>query len=166
MQTVRDLERNLGGDTADRSDPHSPAVDSVLDALMSIGRLMRHRVQGDHLDPGTFWLLKTLLGSGSLRVTELAGCANLDTSTVSRHVTQLDRAGLIHRTPDPQDGRAQRVELSEHGRAELQSALTQRRALLTRSLEGWDDADVEQLDVLLARFVGNIESLTAELEQA
>ncbi len=166
MQTVRDLERHLGMEVDDRSKPSTPAVDSVLDALMSIGRLMRNRTQGDQLDPGTFWLLKTLLGSGSLRVTELAACAGLDTSTVSRHVTQLDRAGLIVRTPDPQDGRAQRVELSDLGRTQLHLSLTQRRALLTRSLDGWDDDDVHQLDTLLARFVGNIEILTAELEQA
>ena len=50
-----------------------------------------------------------------MRVTDLAGCANLDTSTVSRHVAQLQRTGLIERTPDPDDRRAQRVELTAAG---------------------------------------------------
>ena len=61
-------------------------VDSVLLALMSIGRLMRQRVDGDTLDPGSTWLLKNLHSRGSMRISELAGCVNLDASTVSRHV--------------------------------------------------------------------------------
>ena len=91
------------------------SVDSLMHALLSIGRLMRQRGQGETLDTGSFWLLKTLAASGPLRVTDLAACANLDVSTVSRHVAQLHSAGLIERTPDPVDGRAQRVKLSAAG---------------------------------------------------
>ena len=83
---------------------------------------MRQRAQGETLDTGSFWLLKTLATSGPLRVTDLAVCANLDVSTVSRHVAQLHSAGLIERTPDPVDGRAQRVKLSAPGVAEDRSS--------------------------------------------
>ncbi|HEY5845529.1 MAG TPA: MarR family transcriptional regulator [Microlunatus sp.] len=131
---------------------------------MSIGRLMRQRTVGDNLDPGTFWLLKTLSAQGSMRVTDLAAYASLDTSTVSRHVAHLDRSGLIDRTPDPDDGRAQRVQLSELGLSQLRESMNQRRALLLQSLRGWDAADIEDLDRLLARFVGNIDQQTQDLE--
>jgi DNA-binding MarR family transcriptional regulator len=145
----------------------APAVvDSVLLALMAIGRLMRQRVDGDQLDPGTFWLLKTISVRGPLRVTELAGCANLDTSTVSRHVAQLDRAGLVERTPDPDDGRAQRIQLTGPGSTQLQSAFARRRELLSRALVGWQSDDIALLDQLLGRFVNDIDTLNAELEQA
>jgi DNA-binding MarR family transcriptional regulator len=139
-------------------------VDSVLLALMAIGRLMRQRVEGDHLDPGTFWLLKTISAQGPLRVTELAGCTNLDTSTVSRHVAQLDRAGLVERTPDPDDGRAQRIQLTGPGSTQLQSAFARRRELLSRALVGWQSDDIAQLDELLGRFVNDLNTLNAELE--
>ena len=76
---------------------------------MTVGRLMRSRVDGDDLDPGSLWLLKTL-ACAPLRVTELAASANLDASTVSRHVAHLDRSGLVERTPDPADGRAHRLD--------------------------------------------------------
>jgi len=142
------------------------AVDSVLVALMSIGRLMRQRVDGDRLDPGTFWLLKTISTSGPLRVTELAGCTNLDTSTVSRHVAQLDRAGLVARTPDPDDRRAHRVELTRAGRELLQDAFTRRRALIRRAVGDWHDDEIAHLDRLLGRFVSDIDHLAAELEHA
>ena len=148
-------------------DEDAPAVvDSVLFALMAIGRLMRQRVEGDHLDPGTFWLLKTISARGPLRVTELAGCTNLDTSTVSRHVAQLDRTGLIERSPDPADGRAHRVGLNSHGTELVEDAFRRRRALLSRGLAGWEPDDIAQLDRLLGRFVSDIENLTSDLEHA
>lgn len=141
----------------------SSPEESVLYALMSIGRLMRQRLHKDDMDPATFWLLKGLAKNDDLRVTELAALANLDASTVSRHVQQLHRSGLIDRTPDPADGRAQRVALSSLGRTRLKEGMARRRALLTRSFEGWHRDDVRTLDELLARFVGNIEH-NSELE--
>jgi DNA-binding MarR family transcriptional regulator len=109
-------------------------------------------------------MLKTVSANGSMRVTDLAACANLDASTVSRHVTQLHRAGLIERTPDPVDRRAQRVKLSEGGRQALTAAQQARLALVEQSLEGWDPQDLEHLDRLLTRFVADIDTLTKELE--
>ncbi len=141
-------------------------VDSVLTALMAVGRSMRQRVDGDGLDPGTFWLLKNISSAGPLRVTELAGCTNLDTSTVSRHVAQLDRAGLVERTPDPDDGRAHRIQLTSDGRTQLHGAFERRRALLRQALDGWDPDDVVELERLLGRFVSDVDTLNAELEHA
>lgn len=157
----------LGSRVADGGaslDSDASAVDSVMHALFSIGRLMRQRVEGDGLEPGTFWLLKTLAGQGAMRVTDLAGCTNLDTSTVSRHVSQLQKSGLIERTPDPDDGRAQRVEPSAEGQRLLTEALDRRRILLRQSLEDWESADINELNRLLARFVGNIEHQNQNLE--
>lgn len=144
----------------------TPVVDSVLFALMSIGRLMRQRLEGDSFDPGTFWLLKTISSRGPLRVTELATCSNLDTSTVSRHVAALDRSGLVERTPDPDDGRAQRIQLTAAGSTQLQRAFDRRRELLGRALVGWQVDDIALLDELLGRFVHDIDTLNAELERA
>jgi DNA-binding MarR family transcriptional regulator len=139
------------------------AVDSVLHALLGVGRLMRQRAGGDSLDPGSFWLLKTLASKGPMRVTELAGCASLDTSTVSRHVAQLERSGLIERTPDPDDRRAQRVALSGAGLDRLTASMAQRRAVLVKSLETWPRGDIVSLSRLLERFVSTIDTIP-ELE--
>jgi DNA-binding MarR family transcriptional regulator len=148
------------------SSSRSASVDSLMHALLGIGRLMRHRGQGDTLDTGSFWLLRTLSASGTLRVTDLAVCANLDASTVSRHVAQLHSAGLIERTPDPVDGRAQRVKLSAAGADRIETALRARRALLEKSLELWDPRDLDQLGRLLTRFAGDVEALTQTMERA
>ena len=82
------------------------SVNSLMHAVLSVGRLMRQRGRGETLDTGSFWLLKSLAASGPQRLTDLATCTDLDVSTVSRHVAQLHSAGLIERTPDPADGRA------------------------------------------------------------
>jgi DNA-binding MarR family transcriptional regulator len=126
---------------------------------------MRQRGQGEMLDSGSFWLLKSLASSGPLRVTDLAVCANLDASTVSRHVAQLHSGGLIERTPDPVDGRAQRVKLSDAGAARIDAALRSRRALLEKALESWDPSELDQLDRLLTRFAADVEALTQTMEK-
>jgi DNA-binding MarR family transcriptional regulator len=141
------------------------SVESVMHALMSVGRLMR-RSAVDTVDLGTFWMLKTIASHGSMRVTELAQIAGLDTSTVSRHVTQLHRTGLLERTPDPDDRRAQRVELSPAGQSKLDEAVRNRIALLERSLEGWGPDELDDLGRLLNRFIGDIDTLTHDLEKA
>ena len=75
-----------------------------------------------------------------MRVTDLAGCANLDISTVSRHVAQLQRTGLIERTPDPDDRRAQRGR-AHPGRCRTSCAAPTkaRRSLLRQGLADWAD---------------------------
>jgi len=141
------------------------SVESLMHALLGISRLMRQRGQGETLDTGSFWLLKALATSGPLRVTDLAACANLDASTVSRHVAQLDSAGLIERTPDPVDGRAQRVKLSPPGVQKIEAALRSRRALLEKCLESWEARDLAELDRLLTRFAADVEALTQKGEK-
>lgn len=140
-------------------------MDSVVLALMAIGRLMRQRLEGDQLDPGVFWLLKDI-AARPRRVTDLAGCANLDTSTVSRHVAQLDRTGIVERIPDPADGRAHQIQLTDLGRQRLHDGLARRRDLLARALTDWEPDDIARLDHLLGRLVRDLDTLNAELEHA
>jgi DNA-binding MarR family transcriptional regulator len=134
-------------------------VDSVLSTTMTIGRLMRQRLAGDQLEPATYWVLKNLV-AGSMRITALASSTQLDTSTVSRHVTQLEQSGLVERSQDPDDRRAQRVGLTEEGRLQLATSTARRREVLTQSLDGWDTADLADLERLLGRFVASVESRT------
>jgi DNA-binding MarR family transcriptional regulator len=152
--------------TQKSSTSRTASVNSLMHALLSVGRLMRQRRQGETLDTGSFWLLKTLATSGPQRVTDLASYAGLDASTVSRHVAQLDSAGLIERTPDPVDGRAQRVRLSAAGMARFDAALSTRRILLEKCLDSWEPSDLEELDRLLNRLAADVEAFTQSLEKA
>lgn len=138
----------------------SQVTAEVLDVLMNVGRRFRRRGAGDTIDPGSFWLLRSLAGDGPVRITELAAATGLDASTVSRHLAQLHHAGLVERAPDPDDRRARRVQVSATGRLELDEALTQRRALLERSMSDWSDNEIEQLHTMMTRMLAGLESTT------
>ena len=130
----------------------------LLDALMGVGRRFRRPSANATVDAGSFWLLKSLLGDGPVRPTDLAASMGLDISTVSRHLAQLHQDGLVEKSADPDDGRAQRVQLSPTGRAAVEAALGSRRALLQRSLSSWTDDDVQQLHRLTTRMLASLES--------
>jgi DNA-binding MarR family transcriptional regulator len=57
-----------------------------------------------------------VLDAGS-RITELAERAQLTKPTVVYLVNDLEAMGYVERTPDPDDGRAKLVRLTERGRA-------------------------------------------------
>ena len=142
-----------------------PAVDAMLTALMTVGRAMRQRQEGDAIDPGTFWLLKTISHRGPLRITDLAAATHLDTSTVSRHVSQLERNGFIDRTPDPADGRAQLVGISAGGQQQLDQTFERRRTILEDTLADWPSSDITEFERLLSKFVTGINNDTHQNNQ-
>lgn len=56
------------------------------------------------------------------RVTDLAERARISKQAIGKLVKGLEERGYIERTPDPEDGRAQRIVLSERGVAMLDAA--------------------------------------------
>jgi DNA-binding MarR family transcriptional regulator len=57
-----------------------------------------------------------------LRMTELGGRAVLSREQVSRVVTELERAGLVQRQPNPDDKRSSYAAITPEGRERLRSA--------------------------------------------
>ncbi|NAZ80840.1 winged helix DNA-binding protein [Kineococcus sp. R8] len=116
-------------------------------------RLLRARrsLVGTTPAPATATLAAVRDG-GAPRLSEVAELLGLDLSTVSRQVAHLRQRGLLTAAPDPQDGRSQRLSLTEAGAAELR---WHRRALvetLVTRLADWDDAEIDRLTQLLDRF--------------
>jgi DNA-binding MarR family transcriptional regulator len=89
---------------------------------------------------------------GPVRATDLADRVGLDLSTVSRRLADLEEAGLVRRTIDPDDRRAQLVEATPRGRKVLERLRRARRALIEEALEGWPTEDLVALGDLLSRF--------------
>ena len=132
------------------------AEDALMSLMMALGRQLRQRQPGDAVDYSAFPILKVLSHQGPMRLSALASALGLDASTVSRHARQLEDRGLLERTGDPDDGRASRVAVSEHGNTCLAQGFETRRRLLTHALDGWTDEERETLRTLLHRLVRDL----------
>lgn len=62
------------------------------------------------------------LGIDGIRLTELAGRAQLSPAAVSELVDDLQTLGYVERRSDPSDGRAKLIFPTEHGRRALDAA--------------------------------------------
>jgi DNA-binding MarR family transcriptional regulator len=141
--------------------PEPTTGQRLLLALMTISRRIRARTAHDsELDPASAILLHHVAEGAPLRVSTLARCARLDSSTVSRHVRHLEELGYLARSGDPEDRRATRLRLTEAGRARLDEAMRAKAALVDRATADWPQEDRDQLTALLTRLVESIDRLT------
>ena len=91
---------------------------ALTSALFAVVQGSRHALK-DPVDRVTASVLADVRRLGPVRPSELADQMRLDLSTVSRHITSLVERGLLERTADPEDARAQLVRLTPDGEAVL-----------------------------------------------
>lgn len=97
-------------------------------------------------------------GVEGVRPRDLARTEGLDPSTMSRRLASLTARGLIHREPDPDDGRAQVLSLTEEGGRAVARERARRVALVTDALDGWGEEDSAELARLLGRLTDTLEA--------
>lgn len=139
--------------------PQTP-IEGVMHAFTRIGRRLKAKQPGDTLDHSAHVVLFALRCNGALRLSDLAGKLELDASTASRHVRSLEQLGLIRRSPDPDDGRAFRVELTEQGIEQWEASARHRMELLSAAMEGWSEEDVQTFERLMTRFADGVAART------
>jgi DNA-binding MarR family transcriptional regulator len=86
-----------------------------------------------------------------VRLSDLAPRLGVQLSTASRQVKELEQAGLVERTVDPNDGRASMLALAPAGKEALKKLRESWRRALVEVLQDWPDADREALGALLGR---------------
>ncbi|WP_104532133.1 MarR family winged helix-turn-helix transcriptional regulator [Streptomyces natalensis] len=118
-------------------------------ARASSGELARE-VHPD-LESAAYGLLLRLADAGAQRATELAGFFGVGKATMSRQLHTLEKLGLVAREPDPADGRAVLVRITDEGRTRFSRVRDARRARYARRLASWDRAEVAELARLLHR---------------
>lgn len=130
--------------------PHACAA--LADVFPDLLRTRRTLVGTQHTP--ALATLSVVLQHGPLSISEVAEHVCLDLSTVSRQISHLRRRGLLTSSPDPADGRSQRLSVTPAG---LQEIRTFRRAVVDRlvdHLDGWRDEEVVDLTRLLGRLTG------------
>jgi DNA-binding MarR family transcriptional regulator len=101
--------------------------------------------------------------SDNPRVSTLADLLNVDFSTVTRKVHQLEQMGLLQRSDDPEDKRAVRLALTPDGTEIVERIMAARRRWLDNLLGDFDGQDVATFADLLQRFAG---ALDEEMKQS
>ncbi|WP_125609539.1 MarR family winged helix-turn-helix transcriptional regulator [Specibacter cremeus] len=99
-------------------------------------------------------LVRFIAATAGTRATDIAAAFQLNRSTVSRQVNELITLGLVRYLPhdDDEPGRGRVLELTAHGRAQLDRTAADQQRILTHRLSGWTDAQVAALAATLAHF--------------
>ncbi|MDL5203785.1 MarR family transcriptional regulator [Streptomyces sp. ALI-76-A] len=101
------------------------------------------------LESAAYGLLVRLDEFGPQRATELAAYIGVGKATMSRQLRALEELGLVAREPDPADGRAWLVALTQEGHDRVTRVREARRARYARRLDDWDSREVSELARLL-----------------
>ena len=139
-----------------------PDVDPLpIGVIGRISRLARDleprldRVQAaGGLEPGWYDVLAALRRSGPpyrLRPTDFAGALMLTSSGTTKRLDRLERAGLVERSPDPQDRRGTLISLTAAGREAVDAVTDAHLANERRLLEGLTEAEQRRLADLLRK---------------
>ncbi|MER6156392.1 MarR family transcriptional regulator [Streptomyces sp. NPDC001868] len=119
------------------------------------GRARQHeRLMSDSglsLDRSSVSILRHIAESEPLRPGVLAVRLSVEASHVTRQLRQLESAGYVVRIPDPDDRRAQRVQITDAGLAAFERVREAGRRGIEVVLSDWSTEDRRQLAHLFGR---------------
>jgi DNA-binding MarR family transcriptional regulator len=140
-------------------------ADSIRDLEHEVGVLIRRvrRVIGERaravhpsLQPASYLILAYVSESGPVRASSIVEVFDIDKGAISRHVHHLIELGLVDRTPDPADGRATLLSVTDEGVRRMQDVAAHRRKWLEERLGDWSEQE-------LAGFVSELGRYNASL---
>jgi len=135
------------------SDPTTNPVEDLVRQLYGLGAVQRELSRHALAELGGhgFRALAVVAVHGPQRVSAIAQHLGVDLSVASRQVAALTVAGYVHRTRDPEDRRAQIVELTERGRRVLRDSHGRMVEAFTRVLAPWSPGEIAALTSALER---------------
>jgi DNA-binding MarR family transcriptional regulator len=131
-------------------------------ALTRIAHLLTRSRQHDRtvleagvaIDRASAPLLRVLADAPEpVRMGALAERLAVEAPHVTRQVQRLERCGFVERVPDPDDGRAQRVRITERGAEAVECVCAVGRRHMDEALSHWSEEDRHRLAVLCHRMV-------------
>jgi len=128
-----------------RDDPSGAGLGSEL--LTVVARLNRLATQRIRLPLP--WAQARLLGTiedrGEARISDLAVLDHCSQPTMTTQVRRLEEAGLVARTPDPDDARAVLIAMTTKGSEVLAHVRTDRAAVIDPRIERLSQKDRDAL---------------------
>jgi DNA-binding MarR family transcriptional regulator len=117
-------------------DPAAADPQEIARLRVAIGRLHRRMVQRTtgNLTFSQTSALVAVEKVGPIRLGELAARERVAAPSMTRTVSGLVEAGLLHRAGDPQDGRSFLLSITELGRSFAEGLRTERNAALAEGV--------------------------------
>jgi DNA-binding MarR family transcriptional regulator len=117
-------------------------------------RTIRERARAVHpdLQAATYLLLLHLAETGPLRASAVVESVGIDKAAISRQTQHLVELGLLTRAPDPTDGRAMLLSVTDDAHERLARVQQARSARFGRRLEGWTDEQLAAFGAELGRY--------------
>jgi MarR family transcriptional regulator, transcriptional regulator for hemolysin len=139
--------------------------------LITAGRLLRARFERALLSaqleitPGEARALALLGLLGPVRQNELATALSVEPMTLVGYLDRLEQQGLVRRQPDPSDGRAKLLTMTDSGRL-LEKRITRILAgARDRAFGDLDPGEVDLLKGLLQRLCRDLSATERDAEK-
>ncbi|MER5995349.1 MarR family winged helix-turn-helix transcriptional regulator [Streptomyces viridosporus] len=144
-------------------------IERALSRITYLGsRARQHErlmaLAGVPLDRAAVALLRQMADVEPMRPGELAARLGVEASHVTRTVQQLQRTGHVTRVPDPDDRRAQRIELTGTGREAIARIREAGARAMQVALADWSPEDLRRLATLFHRMVDDFLAHSADEE--
>ncbi|MFC8450420.1 MarR family winged helix-turn-helix transcriptional regulator [Kitasatospora sp. NPDC057223] len=151
------------GRTTDRELPDRAIAEAAV-ALNTVGCWLlspatKRRIAAEAgltLPAGDYTLLTQIERWQPVRLSVVAERLEIDRSSLSPQTQRLENGGLILRSPDPLDHRAQLVRVTALGQEVLERLWQARSRALAGLLEGWAAEDVALLTDSLSALAGSV----------
>lgn len=130
---------------------------TLADLVSEVFRLFRalksasHEPSVEGVGVAHIGIVGLLSQTGECRATALAETMGIGPSALSRQLAELDEQGYVIRRPDPEDGRATLIAVSEQGTELLSRVMARRSARLRAQLTDWDEAEAKQALLAVSR---------------
>ena len=115
-------------------------------ALLKLARELRRESHSLGVTGGQVSLLIQIHRNRGIGVGGLAALERISPASMSGYVDRLERAGLVQRTPDPNDRRRQGLSLTVEAERVLRSVKSRRTAWLAARLEQLTPEELAALD--------------------
>lgn len=112
----------------------------LLSVVARLNRLANQRVRMP-IPFAQARLLSTIEDQGEARISDLAALDHCSQPTMTTQVRRLEDAGMVARTPDPEDARAVLIRITPVGVATLRQVRLDRGAAVDPYLERLSDAE-------------------------
>jgi DNA-binding MarR family transcriptional regulator len=126
-------------------------------ALLRLARELRRESHALGVTGGQVSLLIQIHKNRGIGVRGLAALERISPASMSGYVDRLERAGLIARTPDPNDRRRHGLALTAEGERVLRSVKSRRTAWLAARLEHLSTDELAALDAAVEPLLALIE---------